>query len=283
MGPAEAVAKQEAAFDAFLSSIQFTDQADRPVTWVLPEGWREGPKKNTRYATILTSPSDDAVELAVSTARGSLLDNVNRWRRDQLGLEELKADELGTVCSEVTTKQDKKLTRVDLSGTAPVRSAMPPVVNAKIPTRLLAVIAPGADGQSWFFKLMGPAAPVGKQESAFDAFVSSIQFTEQKDKPVTWVLPEGWRDGPKKLRYATILPCPEDDTIELAIMPAGGSLLDNVNRWRRDQLGLEELKTDELGSVCREVTTIQGKKVTRVDLSGTAQKGSAMPPFMKGR
>jgi hypothetical protein len=284
MGPAEMVAKQEAAFDAFLSSIQFTGQADRPVTWVLPEGWREGPKKNTRYATILTSPSDDAVELAVSTAKGSLLDNVNRWRRDQLGLDELKADELGTVCGEVTTKQGKKLTRVDLSGTAPWRSAMPPVANAKIPTRLLAVIAPGADGQSWFFKLMGPAEPVGKQESAFDAFVSSIRFTDQQDKPVTWVMPEGWREGPKKpIRYATILPCSEDDTIELSVTLFGGGLLENVNRWRVQQLGLEPVKQDQLDTVCREVQTIQGKKVTRVDLSGMAPKGPAMPPFMKGR
>jgi len=158
------------------------------------------------------------------------------------------------------------------------------VPDAKIPTRLLAVIAPAPEGQSWFFKLMGPADLVRTQESAFDAFVSSIKFNDQHDKPVTWVLPEGWREGPKKpIRYATILPCPEDDTIELAVTLFGGRLLENVNRWRVQQLGLEPVKQDQLDTVCREVQTIQGKKVMRVDLSGMAPKGPAKPPFMKGR
>jgi hypothetical protein len=159
-----------------------------------------------------------------------------------------------------------------------------PAAEAKIPTRLLAVIAPAPEGQSWFFKLMGPAELVGRQESAFDAFVSSIKFTDQQDKQVTWVLPEGWREGPKKpIRYATILPCPEDDTVELAVTLFGGGLLENVNRWRVQQLGLEAVKQDQLDTVCREVQTIQGKKVMRVDLSGMAPKGPVMPPFMKGR
>jgi hypothetical protein len=282
MGTAETVAKQEAAFDAFVSSIQLTDDKDKPATWTLPEGWREGPKKG-RYATILACPEDDTIELTVMPAGGNLLDNVNRWRRDQLSLEELKPDELGAVCREVTTKQGKKVTRVDLEGQAPRAPAKAPFANAKIPTRLLAVVAPAAEGGSWFFKLMGPAETVAKQEAAFDAFVSSIQFTDDKDKPVTWTLPEGWREGPRKGRYATILTCPEDETIELTVMPAGGNLLDNVNRWRRDQLSLEELKADALDTVCREVTTKQGKKVMRVDLTGMATKGRAMPPFMKGR
>jgi hypothetical protein len=152
----------------------------------------------------------------------------------------------------------------------------------KVPTRILAVIAPGDEGQSWFFKLMGPADDVAKAQSAFDAFVASIEFANKADKPVTWVLPEGWRDGPKKSRYATILIGAGDEPLELTVISAGGNLLDNVNRWR-GQVGLDPLKQENLSESSREVTTKQGKKVTRVDVSGMAEKGPQMPPFMKGK
>ena len=147
---------------------------------------------------------------------------------------------------------------------------------------MLAAITPGVEGGSWFFKLMGPGEPVGKLEKAFDAFLSSIEFTGKDDKPVTWVLPPGWREGPKKGRYATILPDPGDDEIELTVTTAGGNLLDNVNRWR-SQLGLEKVNADALDTFCREVTTTQGKKLMRVDLTGMAPKGPPLPPFMQGR
>jgi hypothetical protein len=102
----------------------------------------------------------------------------------------------------------------------------------KVATRILGIIAPGEEGQSWFFKLMGPADGVTKEQAAFDTFLSSIEFPKKGDKPVTWTLPEGWREGPKKGRYATILVGPADEPIELTVMSAGGDLLANVNRWR---------------------------------------------------
>ena len=83
-------------------------------------------------------------------------------------------------------------------------------------------------------------------------------------------------------RYATILIGPEAHPLELTVMSLGGSLLENVNRWR-DQVGLPPVKNEELGTASREVTTKQGKKITRVDASGMASKGAQMPPFMKGR
>jgi len=153
----------------------------------------------------------------------------------------------------------------------------------KIPTRILGVIAPGVEGGSWFFKLIGPADAVAKEQAAFDEFLSSIKFTDAMDKPVTWTLPAGWKEGAKKGRYATLLLGGADDPLELPVTHFGGSLLENVNRWRVQQLGLEPVTQDSLDSCCREVTTKQGKKVMRVDLTGMAGKGPAMPPFMQGR
>jgi hypothetical protein len=152
----------------------------------------------------------------------------------------------------------------------------------KIPTRILGAIAQEGDGPSWFFKLMGPKDAVSKQEPAFDSFLSSIEFLKQGEKPLNWTLPEGWREGPRKGRYATLLTGPEGDSVELSVMQAGGNLLDNVNRWR-GQVGLESVPEEKLGDSSKEVTTKQGRKVMRVDVSGMAGKGAPMPPFMKGQ
>jgi len=172
----------------------------------------------------------------------------------------------------------------DITRTTEPRAATGKAVQTKsdkVETRILGVIAPGVEGGSWFFKLMGPAEGVGNEVGAFDQFLSSLEFTKSFDKP-SWTLPEGWRAGRKsQMRYATIVMGPADAPLELTVMPAGGSLLENVNRWR-DQLTLERIKADELQSVTKEVTTKQGIKVTRVDLTGMAGKGPAMPPFMKG-
>jgi hypothetical protein len=149
----------------------------------------------------------------------------------------------------------------------------------KVPTRILGAIAAVENGQSWFFKMTGPAEAIAKKEPAFDEFLSSIKFDSEKDKPVAWTLPEGWREGDQKGRYATLLTGPEADAIEISVMLLGGDLLANVNRWRA-QVGLEPVKQDTLQSCCREITTKSGKKITRVDVSGMAGPGPAMPPFM---
>jgi len=163
---------------------------------------------------------------------------------------------------------------------------IPPRVNPhgakddlKVPTRILGIIASQGDGNSWFFKAMGPADLLDKEAAAFDEFLASLAF--DGGAKVTWKLPAGWRDGPEKQgRYATLLLGPGKDAIELSVLSLGGNLLDNINRWR-GQVGLDPLPLEQMGDTAKEVSTKQGKKVTRVDLSGTAGKGPAMPPFMK--
>jgi hypothetical protein len=148
------------------------------------------------------------------------------------------------------------------------------------PTRILGAIAPEGDGQSWFFKLMGPAEEVGKQEKAFDAFLASLRFDAKQPKPVTWTLPEGWREGPRKGRYATLLMGEGKEPLELTVLLLGGDLLENVNRWR-GHVHLDAVKADALPTMTREVTAKDGRKMTRVDLSGMAPEGPPVPPFMK--
>src|SRR4051812_11954823 len=69
--------------------------------------------------------------------------------------------------------------------------------------RLLAAIAP-REGMVWVFRLSGPAAEVDEVKKAFDGFVASVRFSDDKGPP-TWQLPAGWKEerGNDK-RYATL-------------------------------------------------------------------------------
>lgn len=121
--------------------------------------------------------------------------------------------------------------------------------------RLLAAIVPGSD-KTWFFKLVGPLELVNAQAETFDGFVRSIHFHD--DQAIDWTVPDGWRQQPgSPTRFATFHIGPEDQPMELTVMPLGreaGSLLDNVNRWR-GQLGLPPIAEPELGAITRELKT----------------------------
>lgn len=156
-------------------------------------------------------------------------------------------------------------------GIEPAPQAQP---EAKV--RLLAAILPQGD-QAWFFKLAGPIPAVAEQEVKFDEFLRSIRFPG--NKKIAWQLPEGWREEPGKgMRYATLRMGPADAPLELSVSLASGSLVDNVNRWRRLDVGLPDLKKGELGKVVREVKTEAGV-LQRVDMSGPGGKGGMKPPF----
>jgi hypothetical protein len=153
--------------------------------------------------------------------------------------------------------------------------------NGQPPARILGAIAPDADGQSWFFKLPGSPEELEKHTKAFDEFLNSLQFgVGPNDKPVSWTLPKGWKEGPKKGRYATILIGPDENPLELSVTSFGGTLVENVNRWRA-QVSLSAIKPDALDKVTLEVATKQGRKIIRVDFVGVTPERNAMPPFMK--
>jgi len=137
--------------------------------------------------------------------------------------------------------------------------------------RTLAVLVPLADA-TWFFKLSGPESAVAADEAAFDAFVASAAFAEG-DKPIRWVMPEGWRLDPggksrSKMipRYATLRTANGNEALvtRLGTEPGTRELLGNVNRWRRE-IGLEAVAEADLPTMSRDAT-VGGVKATRVDL-----------------
>ncbi len=148
--------------------------------------------------------------------------------------------------------------------------------------RLLGAIVPHGDS-TWFFKLVGPVAAVGERKADFDGLVDSVRFGGGKDDPATWKLPAGWTEekGPAP-RHATLKFGPADAPLELSVSKLGSggqtaSVLANVNRWRRLDLGLgAALPEEDLPEVVRE-KKVNDLTVTFVDMSGPGAGTHAKP------
>lgn len=141
-------------------------ESESPIAWTVPEGWEKLPAQQMRFAAFRVSQEHPDVVLTViplGPEAGELLPNVNRWRQ-QLGLPPVSQQDLDKM---VRRKQVDGLPvdLVDLSGPA----------TANPPMRMLAAILPHA-GRVWFFKLVGQADVVSRQQQAFEAFIDSVHF-----------------------------------------------------------------------------------------------------------
>jgi hypothetical protein len=159
-----------------------------------------------------------------------------------------------------------------------------PIAQNRGAIRFLGAIIPH-EKTTWVFKLMGPAALVGKYQEEFDRFIRSIRFNQQDDPPITWKVPEGWEESRKAgagnamvRRYTTFYLNLKGHPLELTVFdfPKGaGSVLDNVNRWRK-QIGLKDVGEEELAKITREIK-VDDMPVTMVDMAteGAAQEKPA--------
>ena len=147
--------------------------------------------------------------------------------------------------------------------------------------RILGAIAP-AGKDDWYFFKIGPTKPkaVERHADAFDAFIRSLKFPP--DGPPVWTVPAGWREvgTQSRDRIATFRMKKSETPVELAVTRFGGSLLDNINRWREQQAGAAPITEAEIETKCR-VLTVDGRRVVVVDVSGPGGKGGMMPPFAK--
>lgn len=140
--------------------------------------------------------------------------------------------------------------------------------------RMLAAIIPGED-KSFFVDLLGPKAIVDRQKENFDKFLGSLQLDETKEK-LTWKVPDGWKQQPdRQMRVATFVTDIKDEPLEIKITQFGGSVLDNVNRWRK-KLTLPPLKTKDLVEAV-EWRKLGQRKLAVVDLVGMGEFHVARP------
>jgi hypothetical protein len=146
-------------------------------------------------------------------------------------------------------------------------------------TRLLAAIVPRPK-ETWFFKLVGPLDVVKKNAGTFDAFVKSAHFTDRADTPIEWKVPKGWKKGEETPgRYATFYLDKAGKPPQLTVVKLGdkaGSLLANVNRWRKQDLGLRPVPEEELKKFTRDLQ-VDGLVATRVDMRGPGFAAAPRP------
>lgn len=134
------------------------------LKWSTPKGWTEAAGSGMRYAT-LTPPGPGKVEMSVVVLPGSAGGepaNVNRWR-GQIGLPPMDEAALGAARKAVKAK----------AGTVAVYDF---TSEGEAKTRMVTGLLATADGNTWFFKLMGDAEPVGKAKPAFVKYLETLHI-----------------------------------------------------------------------------------------------------------
>jgi hypothetical protein len=194
-GPPDKIAAQEAAFDAFVASVRFTshDHGDEGAaaaagpsaprddkTYALkkfatPPGWERDPaERPMRVMTFNVAGAGGAADneraelLVTKFARdrfGSILENVNRWRR-----------EVGLPPSQDETKENLREVTTAAGARAVVFDFAPPGDPAAAGARRSFVAMLPQGGEMWFVKLIGPPRTVADQRANYDAFLQSLEF-----------------------------------------------------------------------------------------------------------
>jgi hypothetical protein len=133
-----------------------------PIEYTVPKEWEEtGPRESPFvriFSAFTVSAGPPKVEATITRMvdKGSLLDNVNRWRA-QVDLDPIK---------EVVEPSS-----IDLNG---VKGQYFDFENKK---RMLMVRVVRGE-ESWFFKLVGDKEIVTKNKEIFERFVKSVRFVE---------------------------------------------------------------------------------------------------------
>jgi hypothetical protein len=203
VGPAPRIDRLRTAFGDFLRSVRFsTTRAERP-SWQLPDGWVERAASGMRLATISIGSGPETTELTVSSLRQTDPD-WNRYLllnlnrwRGQLGLPPVSQSAVPELVKQIGDG-DQKIYLADISaGSAP------------------------------------PTAPPRRQPAAASKGKRGFDTTAVDGTP-----PAGWQPDPiTGMRKASFSLERDGQKIQLTVIPAGGGLLANVNRWRQ-QIGL---------------------------------------------
>jgi hypothetical protein len=204
MGDQDVVAKQKNNFVAYLKSLEFHEgshgagstaqantaesekptqlaqalSAEKPVStntekspeadkpnFKAPETWKSKTPGQMILSAYNIEGDGGQAEVTISKfpgAVGGMVANIQRWR-GQLGLAPGSAEEAQKSAEMVEIGGKKEAYLVDLKGT-----------NARTgkPARMVAMGVP-YQGETWFFKLMGDEAVVGKEKDAFVRFIKS--------------------------------------------------------------------------------------------------------------
>jgi len=270
--------------------------ATAEVHWTAPFVWEEQPASGFRKGSFLVRGSDgktaDVSVISFPEAAGGLLANVNRWR-DQLKLPPISDEaQAGTPLS----INGHDLFFVDAVSDQPISPD-----GSK--SRILGGIFP-LNGETWFFKMMGPGQLVESQRDAFKQFLQSVHtagassasgpapmtsnagrstnaptpppIEAPRSAPVQYKVPPNWQEKPlSPMRLASFdAAAPNGKQVDVSVVSlsamAGGDLA-NVNRWR-GQVNLGPIDENALQQSAEHLKA-NGHDFLVVDLASTGPVG----------
>jgi len=136
------------------------------LAWDTPPGWKETPHPMRDVSLSF----GDGGECSVVRAGGSLVDNVNRWRK-QMGLEAISEQDAASLPTRSLFGGPGVLVELDGSYQAMGTPSATPGY------RMIGVILPVPSANSAIFvKMVGPRALVEGNEAAFEAFCDSLRI-----------------------------------------------------------------------------------------------------------
>lgn len=236
----------------------------------------------------VTAPDGRSIDISViplSGPSGSMLENVNRWR-GQAGLAAITESDLPKM------RQSVKIG--DYDGDWYEMVSEKPMIDERFQSRTLAAVLP-LPGTTVFFKATGEDALVRENADKFKAWLKSVQTgapaptaappssagAADMRGPVapppatavpTWEVPANWKSMPAStMRLASFMVSgPNAQAADLSVValgPAAGGALANVNRWR----GQFELSLIDEATLAKTTTAVElpgGDEATVVDLEG---------------
>ena len=260
--------------------------------WNAPAGWEEQPATGFRKGSFLVRGADgkqaDVSVISFPEQAGGLLANVNRWRN------QLK---LGPISNEADAGTPMPVAGRDMFFVDLVSNE--PITPDGSKSRILGGIFP-LNGETWFFKMMGPDQLVETQRDAFRQFLESVHLEGGAPAPLTaqagastnaptpppiapaqgaplqYTLPANWQEKPltpmRLASFKAIAPNEKETDISVVALPgmAGGDLA-NVNRWR-GQVNLAPVDEDTLAKSAEHVKA-NGHDFLLVDLVSAAPMG----------
>jgi hypothetical protein len=144
------------------------DKESPGFTYALPEGWSVKPNANSVRLLTASTGGEKPAELIVSRFPGNVGGtalNLNRWRR-----------EVGLPPTDDEKAHKETPVKVGTADGAMLEFVGPEGANQK-----KSLVAKRTVGDNtWFFKLLGPAETVTAQKQAFEQFLASVRFEEEK-------------------------------------------------------------------------------------------------------
>ena len=246
-----------------------------PIAWTLPSHWEQKLGSGIRFATLLIGPADQQIKMRVTPLglqSGVVLDNVIRYGA-MVGRTSISRKQLHKLTRQIMVNA-VTVTVIDMMGQESADSDQPQ-------QRLLAAIVP-SQTRIWHFMAIGPPDVLEQEKPTFEKFLQSIQLapdaalapaTDGQREEIEYLAPKTWIKDTRQraMRLATFIIEGAQRHVEVTIssFPGNvGGLMNNINRWRVQQLGLA--KIDELSEQPVERIDTANARGLLLDMTGPA-------------